>query len=127
MPSLGVPRTHWPVVAWIRLRLPPGPAPILLMGSTPPPPAPPLDILERNPVTTDPRKRIFAFEEERDGGWVLRLVWDTDDPGILEAEYRAPLYRQRLPRSEVPGFWAAVKSHTQPLGPLPVDGADPMP
>ena len=126
VPSLGVARSHWPVVAWLRLRLPPRPAPVVLMGSAPPP-IPPLDVLEPNPVTTDPRKRIFAFEQEQPGGWVLRLVWDADDPDLLEAEYRAPYYDRRLPRTEVPTFWAAVKRQTGSLGPLPVDGADPRP
>jgi hypothetical protein len=88
---------------------------------------PPLDVLEPNPVTTDPRKRIFAYEREQPGGWVLRIVWDADDPEILEAEYRAPFYRQRLPRESVPTFWAAVKEQTASLGPLPVLGADPRP
>lgn len=97
------------------------------MGSAPPPPGPPLDILERNPVPTDPRKKVWAFEEEQPAGWVLRIVWDSDEPEFLEAEYRAPVYDRRLPRSEVPAFWAAVKARTEPLGPLPVDGADPRP
>lgn len=88
---------------------------------------PPLDILEPNPVPTDPRRRIFAFEEERPEGWVLRLVWDSEDPQILEAEYRAPIYDRRLPRSEVPAFWAAVKEKTSALGTLVVDAADPRP
>lgn len=128
MPSLGVSRTHWPTVGWIRLRLPEPPRPMLLMGSSPPPPSPPLDLLEPNPVTTDPRKRVYAYEEERDGGtWVLRLVWDSDEPRTLEAEYRAPLYRQRLPPSQVPRFWGAVKEKTSVLGPLPVESADPSP
>ena len=127
MPSLGVSRSHWPVVAWIRLKLPPQPPPMILMGSSPPPASPPLEILEPNPVTTDPRKRVFAFEEERSGDWVLRIVWDADDPEVLSAEYRAPIYDRRLPRSEVPGFWAAVKEHITPLGPLPVEAADPRP
>ena len=127
MPSLGVSRSHWPVVAWIRLRLPAPPPPMLLMGSAPPPLQPPLDLLVPNPVPTDPRKRVYAYEEEREGGWVLRLVWDADDPTILEGEYRAPLYRQRLPSSEVPKFWAAVKEKVALLGPLPVESADPRP
>lgn len=127
MPSLGVSRSHWPVVAWIRLKLPAPPAPKLLMGSAPPPAQPPLDLLEPNPVTTDPRKRVYAFEEERAGGWVLRLVWDADDPTMLEGEYRAPLYRQRLPAPEVPRFWAAVKEKVSPLGPLEIESADPRP
>ncbi|MCI4336735.1 MAG: hypothetical protein L3K17_06020 [Thermoplasmata archaeon] len=126
MPSLGVARSHWPVVGWLRLRLPPQPAPVLLMGSAPPP-MPPLDVLEPNPVTTDPRKRIFAFEQAQPEGWVLRLIWDADDPLILEAEYRAPFYDRRLPRSSVPVFWAAVKQQTAPLGALPVEAADPRP
>lgn len=98
----------------------------MLLGGAPPP-MPPLDILEPNPVPTDPRRRIFAFEEERPEGWVLRLVWDSEDPEILEAEYRAPLYDRRLPRAEVPGFWAAVKEKTGELGKLTVDAADPRP
>ena len=126
MPSLGAPRSHWPVVAWIRLRLPPRDAPVALLGPPPPPP-PPLEILERNPVPTDPRKRVCAYEEEQPAGWVLRLVWDADDPDLLEAEYRAPIYARRLPRAEVPGFWNAVKRKVVELGPLPVESADPWP
>ncbi len=126
MPSLGVARSRWPVVAWIRLKLPERPAPVMLTPGIPPPPDPPLDILAPNPVPTDPRKRVFAYEEDR-GDWALRLVWDADDPEILEAEYRAPLYSARLPRSEVPKFWSAVKSLIAPLGPLPVLSADPRP
>jgi hypothetical protein len=125
VPSLGAPATHWPVVAWIRLRLPPMSAPLTLIGP-PLPPDPPLDLLERNPVATDPRKRVYAFEEES-GGNVLRLVWDADDPGFLEAELRAPMYGSRLPKEQVAPFWAAVKRLIAPLGPLPVDAADPRP
>jgi hypothetical protein len=125
MPSLGVPRTHWPVVAWIRLRLPPPEMPMALLGP-PPPPEPPLDILERNIVTTDPRKMIYAFEEETEFG-VVRLVWDAEDPEVLEAELRAPIYNRRLPKGEVPRFWQAVKERIAPIGPLPVLGADPRP
>lgn len=126
MPSLGVSRSHWPVVAWIRLRLPPAPPPMALMVGPPPPADPPLDFLQKNPVPTDPRKQVFAWEEDR-GDWVLRLVWDADDPLVLEAEYRAPLYGRRLPREEVPQFWQAVKARIASLGPLPVDAADPRP
>ena len=97
-----------------------------LMAGIAPPPDPPLDILAPNPVPTDPRKRVYSFELERDD-WVVRLVWDADDPGILEAECRAPFYDRRLPRAEVPRFWAAVKALVAPLGPLPVDSADPRP
>jgi len=126
MPSLGAPRTRWPVVAWIRLTLPARPPLILLMPGIAPPPNPPLDILMPNPVTTDPRKRVYAYEEER-GDWVVRLVWDADDPEILEAECRMPLYDRRLPREEVGQFWAAVKELIAPLGPLKVESADPRP
>jgi hypothetical protein len=126
VPSLGAPRSHWPVVAWIRLKLPIPPPVIMLMPGLPPPPIPPLDILVPNPVTTDPRKRVFAYEEER-GSWVVRLVWDADDPEILEAECREPIYDRRLSREQVAEFWAAVKQLIAPLGPLAVDGADPRP
>lgn len=126
MPSLGTSRTRWPVVAWIRLKLPERPPPVTLTPGPPPPPAPPLDLLEPNPVPTDPRRRVFAFEEEHDR-WVVRLVWDTDDPGLLEAECRAPVYGRRLPDEEVGRFWAAVRRLVAPLGPLPVESADPIP
>jgi hypothetical protein len=126
VPSLGASRSHWPVVAWIRLKLPARPPPMSLMAGVAPPPDPPLDVLEPNPVTTDPRKRVYAYEEDR-GDWVLRLVWDADDPDLLEAEYRAPIYGGRLPPSEVPKFWSSVKKLTEPIGPLPIDAADPRP
>ncbi|MCI4366073.1 MAG: hypothetical protein L3K10_08505 [Thermoplasmata archaeon] len=126
MPSLGAARSHWPVVAWIRLKLPPQPPVMMLMPGLPPPPNPPLDILVPNPVTTDPRKRVYAYEEEREE-WVVRLVWDADDPEVLEAECRQPLYDRRLAGPEVKKFWAAVKDLIAPLGPLPVEGADPRP
>ena len=126
MPSLGAPRTRWPVVAWIRLTLPARPPLILLTPGVAPPPNPPLDILVPNPVTTDPRKRVYAYEEER-GEWVVRLVWDADDPEVLEAECRMPLYDRRLPTEEVGRFWSAVKELIAPLGPLRVESADPRP
>ncbi|MGA8709804.1 MAG: hypothetical protein ABSA63_03950 [Thermoplasmata archaeon] len=126
MPSLGVSRSHWPVVAWIRLTLPPRPPPMTLMPGVAPPPDPPLDILAPNPVPTDPRKRVYSFELEKDD-WVVRLIWDADDPDLLEAECRAPLYGQRLPRSDVPKFWAVVKELIAPIGPLAVASADPRP
>ena len=100
---------------------------MLLLGGSPPPPAPPLDVLERSPVTTDPRKRVYAHEVPGPGGAVLRLIWDADDPEVLEAELRAPYYDRRLPKEEVPKFWAAVKVLIAPLGPLPVEAADPRP
>jgi hypothetical protein len=126
VPSLGVSHSHWPVVAWIRLKLPVRPPPIMLMPGAPPPPDPPLEILAPNPVATDPRKRVYAFEADH-GDWVVRLVWDSDDPELLEAECRAPLYHQRLPSAEVARFWAAVKELVAPIGPLPVEAADPPP
>ncbi|MGB6500141.1 MAG: hypothetical protein WBG19_01890 [Thermoplasmata archaeon] len=126
MPSLGTSRSRWPVVAWIRLTLPPAPAPMMLMPGPPPPPSPPLDLLAPNPVTTDPRKRVFAYEEDHDE-YVVRLVWDADDAGVLEAEYRAPLYGERPTNVRVLEFWAAVKVLIAPLGTLPVESADPRP
>lgn len=126
VPSLGTSRSRWPVVAWIRLTLPPAPAPVQLTPGPPPPPAPPLDLLEPNPVTTDPRKRVFAFEEDH-GEFVVRLVWDADDAGVLEAECRAPRYGERPPNAEVLAFWAAVKALIAPIAPLPVESADPRP
>lgn len=112
------------MVAWIQLRLPEPPPPVTLLGS-PPPPDPPLEILENNPVPTDPRRKVFAFEEER-GDWVLRLTWDADDPTLLSAELRAPGYA-RPSREKVEEFWRAVKEKVAPLGPLPIEGADPRP
>jgi hypothetical protein len=125
VPSLGASGNHWPVVAWIRLRLPPAAAPMTLLGP-PLPPDPPLELLEKNPVATDPRKRVYAFEEDW-GENVVRLIWDADDPGFLEAELRAPIYGARLPKEEVAPFWAAVKKLIAPLGSLPIDAADPKP
>ncbi len=98
----------------------------MLTAGPPPPPAPPLDLLAPNPVPTDPRKRVFAYEEEL-ADWSVRLVWDADDPELLEAECRAPIFGARLPRAEVPKFWAEVKRLIAPIGPLPVDAADPRP
>jgi hypothetical protein len=119
---------HWPVRAWIKLKITPRAQPIALMAGPPPPPEPPLDFMEPLPVTTDPRKRVFVHQELRDGGtWALRLVWDADDPETLEGEYRAPGYAARLARERVRAFWAAVKERAGQLGPLPVVGADPRP
>lgn len=126
MPSLGATRSHWPVVAWIRLRVPPPPPALMLTPGPPPPPDPPLEALAREPISTDPRKRVYATEEEVEGG-VLRLVWDSDDPEFLEAELRAPYYGTRLPPDRVRAFWVLVKERVRSLGPLPVDGADPPP
>jgi hypothetical protein len=90
------------------------------------PPDPPLELLERNPVATDPKKRVYAYELELDWG-IVRLIWDADDPELLEAELRAPLYGSRLPSERVREFWGAVKELIAPIGPLPVEGADPKP
>lgn len=98
---------------------------MMLMGGSPPPPAPPLNLLERSPVTTDPRKRVYAYEAPGPGDAIVRLIWDADDPTVLEAELRAPYYDRRLPKEEVPKFWASVKALIAPLGPLPVEAADP--
>lgn len=99
----------------------------MVLTPGPPPPAdPPLEILQREAVPTDPRKRIFALEEEVSEG-LLRLVWDADDPLFLEAELRQPRYGGRLPIEQLRGFWASVKARTASLGPLPIDGADPRP
>jgi hypothetical protein len=125
VPSLGVSRSHWPVVAWIRLKLPPADSPMTLVGP-PLPPDPPLEILEKNPVATDPRKRVYAFEQELESG-IVRLIWDADDPELLEAELRAPVYGARVPKERVREFWGAVKVLIAPLGPLPVEAADPKP
>ncbi|MCI4348592.1 MAG: hypothetical protein L3J97_08260 [Thermoplasmata archaeon] len=126
MPSLGTSRTQWPVVAWIRLRLPEQPPPVMLTAGPPPPPDPPLETLAPSPVTTDPRKRIFALEEPAVGG-IVRLVWDADDPTFLEAELRLPDYGGRPNSEQVRLFWAAVKARAGPLGPLAIEGADPVP
>ncbi|MCW6167843.1 MAG: hypothetical protein LVQ64_05290 [Thermoplasmatales archaeon] len=57
----------------------------------------------------------------------MRLIWDEDDPSLLAAEFRAPLYGQRPSREQVVEFWAAVKAKTVPLGSLRIEGADPRP
>jgi hypothetical protein len=117
---------HWPVRAWIKLRLPPREEPVALMAGPPPPAEPPLELLKNRPVTTDPRKRVFVHEELLENGeWALRIIWDADDPGVLDAEYRAPGYESRLPRERVREFWRRVKERVRELGPLPVLGADP--
>jgi hypothetical protein len=114
------------VVAWIRLKLPQRPPPVGLIPGVAPPPDPPLDLLAPNPVPTDPTKRVYAYEEEHEA-WVVRLIWDADDPELLEAECRAPSYGGRLPKAEVAKFWAAVRPLLAPIGPLLVDSADPRP
>ena len=126
MPGLGSPRSRWPVVAWIRIVLPPADAPTVLLGD-PPPPEPPFDWLEPNPVATDPRRRIFAREEPLGEEAVVRLVWDAEDPGLLEAELRAPVPGRRAPPELVARFWEAVRTSTRTLAPLVVESADPRP
>lgn len=113
------------VAAWIRLKLPPQAEATMLLGALPPPPGPPLALLEPEPVSTDPRKRIYAWE----GPWAegtLRLKWDADYADVLEAEYRIEA-RRVLPAEEVRAFWGEVKRHTQELGPLQVEAVDPSP
>lgn len=117
-------RRYGHVAAWIRLRVP-EPAPVVVLMGKPPPPGPPLELLQPDPVMTDPRKRIYSFEEEWGSG-LIRMKWDADMPEVLEAEYRMT-ERRRVPPQEVRSFWAEVKKHTSELGPLPVDGADPVP
>ncbi|MDE1819255.1 MAG: hypothetical protein KGJ23_02915 [Euryarchaeota archaeon] len=112
------------VAAWLRLRLPPPTAPVVLLGDRPPP-MPPLDLLAPEPVSTDPTKRIFTWEEPWGQG-VLRLKWDADSAEVLEAEYRLEARRQPSP-SEVREFWGEVKRRVAELGTLPVEGADPVP
>jgi hypothetical protein len=97
---------------------------MMLTKGPPPPLDPPLDFLEHEPVTTDPRKRIFTHEEPIEDG-LLRIVWDSQDPEFLEAELRSPLYDRRPTPEQVRRFWAAVKTRVAALGPLPIDGADP--
>jgi hypothetical protein len=117
---------HWPVLAWIRLRLPEAPPPLQLTRGPPPPPLPPLDLMEPEPVATDPSVRLFSFSEPVGGGW-LRLAWSASNPDLLNAEYREPEHRPRLPPGTVEQFWAAVKGRVAELGPLRIDGADPFP
>ena len=115
-------RYQWPVLAWIRLRLPEG------MGSGPTAssraaPSPPLETLRREPVVTDPRKRIFV-QETAHGAGILRILWDADSPGILEAEWREP-QRRKVSREELRMFWERTRELLTPVGPLPVEAADP--
>ncbi|MCI4345906.1 MAG: hypothetical protein L3K07_04050 [Thermoplasmata archaeon] len=117
---------HWPVRAWIRVRLPePETPPLVLMGA-PPPPQPPGDFLAPVPPGPDPRKRIFAFEEE-EGEGVVRIVWDADDPERLNVELRLPGYGSRLPPERIRKFWTAVRARLAPLGTVRVEASDPPP
>lgn len=115
---------HWPVLAWIRLRLPAAPPLRQLMPGPAPRPMPPLDLLQPEAVATDPTVRLFSHAETLGEG-VVRLVWQASQPETLLAEYRAPRLIGRLPPEEVREFWNAVKRRTAELGPLPVLGADP--
>jgi hypothetical protein len=126
VPSFGSPRSHWPVVAWVRLKLPPPAPPMMLIAGPPPPLDPPLERLTKNPVATDPRKQVYAFEEDREDS-VVRLFWDADDPEVLEAELRAPGFGRRPTSAEIRGFWDWVRATVAPIGPLPVEAADPRP
>ena len=125
MPSLGAARSHWPVVAWVRMRLPPRPAPLVLTKGPPPPLDPPLEIMTRNPVATDPRKQIYAFEEDQ-GETVYRLVWDSEDPDVMEAELRTQDWGRRPSAEQVRTFWNWIRERVRPIGPLPVEAADPV-
>lgn len=99
----------------------------MMLTSGPPPPLdPPLDQLVHNPVTTDPRKRVFAHEEDH-GDEVYRLVWDSDDPRILEAELRIPAFGRRPSSEEIRRFWEWIRAQVRTIGPLPVEAADPRP
>lgn len=113
------------MAAWVRLRVPSPPETLVLMGSLPMPPSPPLDLLVPEPVSSDPRKRLFAWEGRWQGG-VVRLRWDADAAGLLDAEYRIP-ERRRIAPKEVRAFWEEVKRRVTPLGPLVVESADPWP
>jgi hypothetical protein len=117
---------HWPVLAWIRLKLPEAPAPIQLTRGPPPPPNPPLDLLEPEAIPTDPTVRMYTFSEPLGSGMV-RLVWLASEPEALLAEYREPEILPRLPDETVRRFWATVKARVSELGPLPVVAADPRP
>jgi hypothetical protein len=122
---MGGETAHWPVRAWIRLKLPSPPPPLVLLGS-PPPPEPPLPILVRRPIVTDPRRAIYTFEEPFEEG-AVRLVWNPEEPEGLVAEFRLPELGPRLSSDRVRRFWAAVKARVGELGPLPVEAADPRP
>jgi hypothetical protein len=117
---------RWPVLAWLRLKVPEPPAPLLLTRGPPPPPSPPVDWLTPEEVATDPSVRLFTFHE-RTGEGIVRYVWQGSEPEQLLAEYRAPRYIARLTSAQVRAFWAVVKQRLAELGPLPVEGADPRP
>ncbi len=97
-----------------------------LTGGAPPPPRPPIDLLQPEEVATDPAARLYSYAEPLGGG-VLRLAWTPTNPDLLNAEYREPEYSPRLPPEKVRRFWSAVKSKVAELGPVPVEAADPYP
>jgi hypothetical protein len=117
---------RWPVLAWLRLKLPPAPPPLLLTRGPPPPPSPPVDWLEPEEVATDPSVRLFTFHE-RAGEGVVRYLWQGSDADRLLVEYREPRYVARMTPEDVRTFWKVVKARLEELGPLPVEGADPRP
>ncbi len=117
---------HWAVAAWVRFRLPELAPPLVLLGGSPPPPRPPLDLLEPEPVATDPTMRVFAHVTEFAPG-LIRIAWRANDPGHLVAEYREPLTVARLPPERVRRFWEALRPLLAEIGPLPIEAADPRP
>jgi hypothetical protein len=114
------------VGAWIRLRIPPVPAPMMLTAGPPPPPEPPLAGLVYRAIPTDPRPRFFVLDEQLADG-VLHLSWNADDPEHLDAELRVPSEGRHVPPEVVGRFWEAVRRQVAPLGPVRVEGADPKP
>lgn len=117
---------HWPVLAWIRMRLPEAPAVIQLTPGPPPPPQPPLSVLVPEAVATDPTVRLFSYNERVAAG-MMRLSWSATNPDLLNAEYREPDYQPRVAPDVVRAFWAAVKEKVKEVGPVAVEGADPYP
>jgi hypothetical protein len=125
MPTHPDPR-QWPVLAWIRMRLPEAPPMLQLTPGPPPPPLPPLEILAAEAVATDPTVRLYSYSE-RLGNGSMRIAWTASNPELLNAEYREPDYVARPSPEVVRAFWAAVKEKVGELGPLSVEAADPYP
>lgn len=99
---------------------------MLTLGGPPPPPDPPLSSLVFRPVPTDPRPRFFVLDEPLPDG-LLHLSWNAEDPDHLDAELRVTAEGRHVPPEVVGRFWAAVRRHVAPLGPVQVEGADPRP
>ena len=59
---------RWPVLAWLRLKVPEPAAPLMLTRGPPPPPSPPVDWLVPEEVATDPTVRLFTFHERMGDG-----------------------------------------------------------